>query len=123
LFNSCTAQTDTENSITYNAVTRGSSITILATSNKIIYTDNEISKTIKLSEKQWEEINILVSKIDLDAISNLDAPSNESATDRALIASLTITKNDTEYHSSYFDHGNPPNELVDLINLLFKIIH
>lgn len=80
-------------------------------------------KVIKLSKKQWSEIESLASKIDPKSIDKLSAPSSENATDRALSASITINKNDVIYESSTFDHGNPPDELKPLISKLFELIY
>ena len=124
LLTNCSAQNEHDSlSINYNAATRGSKITIVAKTYEIIYTTNLETKNSTLSKKQWSEIKELVLQIELSAISNLEAPSNESYTDRALIGSLTIIKNNETYESSTFDHGNPPKELKELINKLFEFVN
>lgn len=123
LFNNCIAQTGDTLDIEYMASTRGSSISLLANSTEIVYSDNSEIKKIKLPESQWKEIQLLVSKIELNSINNLISPSKESHTDRALAAILSINKNGTIYESPTFDHGNPPSELKDLINKLFEIVN
>lgn len=124
LLTNCSAQNHNDSlSINYNAATRGSSILIIVATSKVIYTSNTENKEIALSEIQWNKIKELTSKIELETISNLEAPSNKRYTDRALIGSLTITKDDEIYESSTFDHGNPPIELKKLIDSLFEIVH
>jgi len=123
LFSNCTAQNNNLIIIEYVAETRGSSISLTVNSTEIVYSNNTETKKIEISENLWKEIKGLVLKIELNSINNLTAPSNESHTDRALSASLSITKNGTLYESSTFDHGNPPSELKDLINKLFEIVN
>ena len=118
----CDSQSIEDLTLSYNAATRGSSITLDATSSEIQYSDMDGDRKIKLSKGQWNEIKELVSEIDVDEIENLKAPSNGSHTDRALVATLSITIDNETYESVNFDHGNPPNELKKLIDKLFEIV-
>lgn len=118
----CDSQTLEDLTLNYSAATRGSSITLNATSSEIQYSDLNGDKKITLSKSEWNEIKELVSEIDVDAIENLKAPSEGSHTDRALVATLSITIGDETYESVNFDHGNPPVELKKLIDGLFETV-
>ena len=118
----CNSQSHEDFTLNYSATTRGSSIILDATSSEIEYSDMDGDKNITLNKSQWDEIKELISKIDVDEIENLEAPSNGSHTDRALVATLSITIGDKTYESVNFDHGNPPVELKKLIDGLFEIV-
>jgi hypothetical protein len=115
-----TSQSNELASITYSAATRGSSISLIATTSELNYTDYNGTKKISLTTEQWNELKVLVNKIQLSSIQELEAPSTASSADRALIASLTINTGSNTYESSTFDHGNPPDELKKLIERLFE---
>ena len=119
--NNCDSQSLEDLTLNYNAETRGSSITLDATSSEIQYSDHKGSKTISITEEQWNEIIGLVSEIDVHAIQNLKAPSEGSHADRALVATLRITIGEETYESNNFDHGNPPVVLKKLIDRLFQL--
>ena len=121
-FTNCDSQSLEDLTLNYNAVTRGSSVTLNTNSSEIQYSDMERNKKITLSKKQWNEIKELVSKIDVNSIQNLKVPSEGSHTDRALVATLSIKIGDKTYESVNFDHGNPPIELKQLVDKLFKIV-
>lgn len=121
-FTNCNAQTNNSISIEYKAATRGSQVSLIASSEEIIYTSFDKNLELKMSEHQWDDIKKLVSKIELESISDLKAPSTERYTDRAMIGSLSINKNGKIYESSAFDHGNPPSEIKELIDTLFELI-
>ena len=120
--NNCDSQSLEDLTLNYNAETRGSSITLDATSSEIQYSDVDGDKKISLSREQWDEIIGLVSEIDIDTIENLKAPSEGSHTDRALVATLRITIGEETYESNNFDHGNPPVVLKKLIDKLFEMV-
>ncbi len=122
MLSNCDTQSHEDFTLNYSAATRGSSITLDANSSEIQYSDMNGDKNITLNKSQWDEIKELISKIDVDEIENLEAPSNGSHTDRALVATLSITIGDKTYESVNFDHGNPPNELKKLIDKLFEIV-
>jgi len=108
--------------INYEAVTRGSSIILVATSSLITYKDFEIDREIKPSSKEWETLIQLLNDINLSNIKNLTSPSSNSAVDAALQATLSIAKNSTIYTSQTFDHGNPPKELKPVLEKIFSIL-
>jgi hypothetical protein len=109
--------------VTYEAITRGSNMIITAKQDAVTTNtvrSEKISATSTISQEQWKEVINEIEKVDLDKISELEAPTNKRLYDGALIASVIIQLKDTTYRSSSFDHGNPPAEIVSLVN---KIIH
>ena len=124
-FFACNAQQEVTNysiALIYKAQTRGAQITITYKEDKIVFISGSDHKTIKLTKKQKQQIQIEVSKIVLSEINNLTAPSDKRFTDGALFASFQIKKNIDSYTSSDFDHKNPPEELKPLYILLESII-
>ena len=71
--------------------------------------------------EQWNEVKGLVNDINVKAIQEFEAPSNNSF-DRTLIASLKITDVKNAYEASTFDHRNAEVALKKFINRLFKVI-
>lgn len=109
-------------SITYEAITRGSSIEIKATSDLITYKDFETEKQLEPTKKEWKSIKTLIEEINLAEMYLFSAPSEESSTDVALQATLSIYTKNMPYKSQPFDHGNPPKELKKIIDKLFEFI-
>ncbi len=111
-------------SVTYNAMTRGSSfkciinekkITVISKGSDLKNGEREISK------QQWEDLGRVINRIQLENIGKLNAPSKESSIDAALIASVVITIDDKVFESNTFDHGNPPKELKPLTNKILAL--
>lgn len=113
--------------ITYQAVSRGffeeislskDSLTICNDINKKDY------KTYKLSEENWSTYLELLSKIDMDGLSELEAPTTYRYVDGAPHATLLVKDGEREIRSSEFDHGHPPKEIKELVEklLTFKKI-
>jgi hypothetical protein len=71
-----------------------------------------------LNVKDWESCLTLLSKIDLNSLSNLKAPTSMRHVDGAPHATLTVINGDKEIRSSTFDHGHPPKEIKELIEKL-----
>lgn len=109
--------------ITYEAITRGSSMVITAkqgtvTTNTVMM---EKKSTVSVTPAEWNEVIAELEKVDLDKIKELKAPTNKRFYDGALIASITVQLKDTVYHSSSFDHGNPPAEIEALVNKIISL--
>lgn len=124
IVSSCNAQIDSQNmEIIYEAVTRGSSVALKATSTEIVYKDMAIDKTIRSVPKSfWKSIKDIVENMDIEEIGSFKAPSDNRIRDAALHATLKIIIGDKIYSSQTFDHGNPPKELKPLMDALFKIV-
>ncbi|MFK8058589.1 MAG: hypothetical protein AB8B78_00695 [Polaribacter sp.] len=124
IFSNCTAQEEVNAlEITYSAQTRGSSLTISYNSLILELKTNNSNKKIVLNKNQKEKLLKEVSKITLTEIANLKAPTNKRFSDGALVGKFSILKNQKQYISSEFDHGNPPEELNNLYLLLESLLN
>ncbi len=123
LMMSCSAQNTASSFdiINYEAQTRGSMVKINVESSKVYYKTYDSEGVYELSKDEIEKLDNLVSELNLNELKDLEAPSKNSATDRALIAKVSFKVKDKEYTSSTFDAGNPPKELKKLENLLFLL--
>ena len=105
-------------------MTRGSSFTCTIDEHKIQLTSDgteTYEKSKEITKKQWLSILDELEGVALDNLDKLDAPSDESATDRVRIASLVVLTTAETYESISFDEGNPPNVLSPLINNMLAL--
>jgi hypothetical protein len=112
-------------SVTYKAVTRGANFEYIINNERIVVNSMGLDKkngerAVTLQERN--QVMALVNKIELDEIGMLIAPSNNSVTDRALVASLSVFKEGKTYESSSFDEGNPPRALKALIDKIVALV-
>ena len=110
--------------ITYEAITRGSNMIITAKHNAVTVNavrQEKISTTTTVSKDEWNEVIKELDKIDLNKINELKAPTDKRLYDGAMIASVIVKLKDTTYHSSSFDHGNPPAEIEALVNKILSL--
>ena len=117
---SCAVQKGDSNikEVVFNAHTRGNSETITLVNNNVFYKTQKDSKTFFINKAQREELETLVSKIDLKGIADLKAPSGKRLFDGAMHAAVTLKVADKTYVSASFDDDNPPAELKPLVDLL-----
>ncbi|ULC59950.1 hypothetical protein MBM09_02960 [Flaviramulus sp. BrNp1-15] len=73
------------------------------------------------TEENWNSIMKHFKSIDVQNISTLKAPSKKFQFDGAAIAHLKITKGDKTYETPPFDHGNPPEEIAELVKEILSI--
>ena len=122
---SCTQSKKNQDSfsVEYTAHSRG-------TYNRIIINKKQISIENKrgeppiiksCSEASWNTLLNALNPIDIENISNLKAPSENRFFDGAAIANLKITYNGKTYESQSFDHGNPPNDIAELVKVILSI--
>ena len=113
--------------ITYEAVSRGffeeisvsnTSFTVCNDINKKVY------KTYDCPKEDWSDCLELLSKIDVDSLTELESPTSMRQYDGAPHATLTIKDGDKKIRSNTFDHGYPPKEIKELVEklLTFKKI-
>ena len=72
---------------------------------------------LKHSSK-WNKIVDAFSKVNLDSLSTLKAPTDKRTYDGAAIGNLKIIQNQKTYETPGFDNGFPPKEIEKLVNLL-----
>lgn len=109
-------------SFEYEASTRGLSKKVTIRKDSTFIFDQE--KKIKLVTKKsdWIFLNQQISKLDLNKLDLFEAPTDERHTDRVLNASLIITTTNHSYESTEFDHGNSPEEIEPIVELLTRFL-
>jgi len=120
---SCSSQKTadmTATQIEYTAVSRGFFKKIVVENKTALVTNdrNAQAEEIKIDDAKWKQIVAEFSKIDLDSIPTLKAPTEKRFYDGAAIGNLTITQNQKKYQTQGFDNGFPPKEIEKLVNLL-----
>ncbi|SNR17489.1 hypothetical protein [Tenacibaculum jejuense] len=123
---SCVSQKENQTSeileVVFDAHTRGAIENISVIDNAVTYKNYSTTKTFTLEQNQKEHLLNLIQKLDLKFISELQAPSNNRASDAALHASLIIKTTNEVFTSSEFDHDNPPDELKSIVDLLHDFV-
>ena len=72
-----------------------------------------------LTKQEISKINRLVASLDLSGLEELAIPSNQHASDRAQITTLSIqTIGDIKYESPMFDRGNPPVKISEIVETI-----
>ena len=107
--------------IVYNAITRGRLESITLKGRSLQYKTNQESNFINLTKEQQEKVNVEISKIKLNKINSLKAPTDKRFYDGAMHTSILIKANSKEYTSATFDDTNPPIELKALCQLLLNL--
>ena len=108
----------------YETSTRGSATTYTVTSSMI-----EVKRTgmdamqnsKQISKEEWNLLLEKAAKIDASKMANLEAPSDSRANDSALMATLSVSKNDSIYKTNTFDHGNPPEMVKPLVEAILRL--
>ena len=113
--------------IQYEANTRGFYQKLIVQNHSISSTNDrkgvKASIVQKISDADWNALISEFSKVDLDGLPNLKAPTNKRSYDGAAIAGLKISFKGKTFETTSFDHGNPPMEIqkvVEIVNSLFK---
>lgn len=107
--------------VEYNANTRGYFLKLVFSNGKLMFTnerDSDNFKTVQLDKTQLDELNKLLSSINVDGLSGLKDPTQKRFYDGAAIANLKITKNGKEYNTVDFDHGFPPAAIEKFVSKL-----
>lgn len=108
--------------LVYDATTRGRSENITLKGESLYYKTHQISEVINLTKDQLKQVDNEVSKINLDEINNLKAPTNKRLYDGAMHTSILIKCGSKNYTSASFDNTDPPIELKPLCDLLISFV-
>ncbi|MEN2414387.1 hypothetical protein [Flavobacterium mesophilum] len=104
----------------YSAVSRGVFKKIIVENKTVSVTNGRNAEAVekKIDDAKWKQIVAEFSKIKLENIPNLKAPTEKRFYDGAAIGNLKITQNQKTYETKGFDNGFPPKEIEKLVNLL-----
>ena len=75
--------------------------------------DNVVTKPLRNGE--WNSMLKSLETVNLDGLSEIKPPSVMHQVDGATIANLKVIRGNKTYQSSSFDHGNPPQEIKDVV--------
>lgn len=113
--------------IEYTANTRGFYEKIIIKNKTISVNqdrDNEsAAKVTKVSEEEWDHLDVYFKNLNLENMPNLVAPTEKRFHDGAAIADLKITYGGKVYQSQSFDHGNPPAPISKIVDEINKYSH
>jgi hypothetical protein len=109
--------------IEYSALSRGSYKLISVNKKEVSVINKREGKPIiqACNKTNWNNLMDALKTINIENISQLEAPSQKRLFDGAAIGNLKITYNGTVYESNSFDHGNPPKELEILVKEILSI--
>tara|TARA_E500000331_G_scaffold256481_1_gene247181 strand:+ start:354 stop:755 length:402 start_codon:yes stop_codon:yes gene_type:complete len=111
-------------SVSYKTYTRGSSSTYMFTSEEIKVKSTGVDakeNSEAISKQDWEMITSEIKKIDTAKLEDLEAPTESRASDAAAHAELSLIIGNSEFKSSTFDHGNPPEALRPLVQAILRL--
>ncbi|RKR10035.1 hypothetical protein C8C83_1701 [Flavobacterium sp. 90] len=120
---SCSSQKTadmTTTQIEYSAMSRGLYKKIMVQNKTVSIINGKNTEAVesKISDAKWKQIATEFSKVNLESIPTLKAPSEKRFYDGAAIANLKVVQNQKTYETKGFDNGNPPKEIEKLVNLL-----
>ena len=106
--------------IEYSAHSRGyfKVITVQDKTVSVIKERNAEAVRSNIDDAKWNKIADAFSKVNLEGLSTLKAPTDKRTYDGAAIGNLKIVKDGKTYETPGFDNGFPPKEIEKLVNLL-----
>ena len=123
MISSCACQKNTDMKtavIEYEAQTRGMYQKVLVENQTVFVAKNRDEKPVevKISDEDWIVLTSEFEKLDLEAIPNLEAPTEKRFYDGAAIANLKIIYKGKTYETKAFDHGFPPSGIKKIVTKL-----
>nr|WP_315175462.1 hypothetical protein [uncultured Flavobacterium sp.] len=123
MISSCACQKNTDMKtavIEYEAQTRGMYQKVLVENQTVFVAKNRDEKPVevKISDEDWIVLTTEFEKLDLEAIPNLEAPTEKRFYDGAAIANLKIIYKGKTYETKAFDHGFPPSGIKKIVTKL-----
>lgn len=110
--------------ITYETSTRGFFEIIWISQDSISFSKDRSLKVLETSncpKKEWNGLLQLLQNIDIKSLEKLEAPSKKFQYDGAVMATLKIESEGNDYTTNIFDHGNPPEEIKELVNKILSM--
>lgn len=105
--------------IRFESFTRGFQKSIVINSDStIIHEKSMKGEDLEVKRKstaaEWDQLMKAIPDYPLSKLDQLESPTQERASDRALHATITIVTNKNEYKSAEFDDGKPHPKLIPL---------
>ena len=79
------------------------------------------ASTKKIQDADWKILVTEFSKLKLEDLPNLKAPTEKRFYDGAAIGDLKVVYKGQTYESSAFDHGTPPSEIAAFVNKMVSL--
>ena len=107
----------------YTAVSRGVYKSIQFNGQSLIHQINRSDSpvTYNCTKEDLASIDKHINSIHLKSLPELESPSKAHQYDGAAGATLKIEHSGKSYETVTFDHGNPPSEISELINLILAL--
>ncbi len=96
-------------------------ITVKNKTIRIVKERDGKQKITKITTSDWETLGKLYAKIQPEKLSKLKPPSEHRHVDAAAIANLRIIYDGQLFETESFDHGNPPQEISELIKKIVSL--
>jgi len=106
-------------SFEYEAITRGSYKKVIVKQDTVItIKDRDLKDVVAagLKNGEWNSLLKSLERVNLEGLNDIKAPSVKHQVDAAPIANLKVIRGDKTYQSKSFDHGNPPQEIKDVVD-------
>lgn len=106
-------------SFEYEAITRGSYKKVIVKQDTVItIKDRDLKDVVAagLKNGEWNSLLKSLEDVNLEGLNEIKAPSVKHQVDAAPIANLKVIRGDKTYQSKSFDHGNPPQEIKDVVD-------
>lgn len=106
-------------SFEYEAITRGSYKKVIVKQDTVITIKDRDLKdvvTAGLKNGEWNSLLKSLERVNLEGLNDIKVPSVKHQVDAAPIANLKVIRGDKTYQSKSFDHGNPPQEIKDVVD-------
>lgn len=113
-----------EITVIYKATTRGTFKYLEVNKDSIITSKDyslKLKQTVSTPENTWDNLESEINAIDLNSLTNLEAPTKAHQYDGALGATLTINNNGNSFTTPIFDHGNPPKSIENIVNKVLSM--
>lgn len=110
--------------IRYEATTRGFYEMIWISNGNLSLTNDrnhETKATYAIADKDRDELTGLLSKVDVEALPSLEAPTSKRHHDGAAFATLTVVRDGIETQTDNFDHGHPPKAIEELVSKILSL--
>ena len=121
-FTSCQSQNNSElTSINYHAQTRGFLVDLSINQQEVIYNNNNKIDTLDIAKEKWKLLKQLSNSLDLELLKNNVVSKDLLAVDRAILAEITFIINNEEQQLEFI-HGDPPEELKELVREIFSSV-
>lgn len=110
-------------SLEYTTQSRGSYQQIIINKKRVSVENKRDSDPINkpCTEDDWSKLMKALKTVDVENIPNLKAPSEKRFFDGAAIANLKIIYNGNTYKTPSFDHGNPHEDITNLVKEILSL--